>query len=159
METDAGIEALVRSFEDGSLPRSDWTHQAHLTVALWSLRRFPRDEATRWIRERIKAYNARHGNGSGYHETITLAWVAVVARFLAEHDHGQPLPALTAALREACGGRDHLLSYYSEDVLMSDQARRTWVPPDLQPIEASGTVGCDQLRPPDRRFEWTRGEF
>ena len=34
MRTDAEIEALVRSFEDRTLPRPEWTHHAHLTVAL-----------------------------------------------------------------------------------------------------------------------------
>ena len=140
METDAEIEALVRSFEELTLPKARWTHRAHLAAALWYLRRFPREEATRRVREGIKAYNARHGNGAGYHETVTLAWVAVVARFLAEHDHGQPLSSLTAALLEACGGRDHLLVYYTEGVLMSEEARRTWVPPDLRPIEADGPI-------------------
>lgn len=140
MKTDAEIEALVLAFEDGSLPKANWTHQAHLAAALWYLRRHPREDATRRIRDGIKAYNARHGNAAGDHETITLAWVAVVARFLAEHDHGQPIPALMAALLDTCGGRDQLLRYDSEEVLMSDQARRTWVPPDLQPIEARGTI-------------------
>ena len=138
MENDAAIEALVRAFEDGSLPKARWTHQAHLTVALWYLRRYPRPEATERIREGIQAYNGRHGNAAGYHETITLAWVAVVARFLAEHDRGQPLSSLTAALLEACGGKDHLLVYYSDRVLMSEEARRTWVPPDRRPIEHDG---------------------
>ncbi|QDV35569.1 hypothetical protein [Tautonia plasticadhaerens] len=143
METDAEIEALVRSFEELTLPRARWTHRAHLVAALWYLRRYPREDATRRIREGIKAFNARHGVGSGYHETVTLAWVAVVARFLTEHDRGQPLPTLTAALLEACGGKDHLLVYYTEGVLMSEEARRTWVPPDLRPIEADDLNGVE----------------
>lgn len=73
METDAAIEALVRTFEDGSLPRSAWTQQAHLTVALRYLRRYPRAESTERIREGIQAYNGRHDNAAGDHETITLA--------------------------------------------------------------------------------------
>lgn len=55
MRTDAQIEALVRSFEDLTLPRPEWTHHAHLTVALWYLRRHPRPEATRRIREGRRA--------------------------------------------------------------------------------------------------------
>src|SRR5262245_26470980 len=47
MRTDDEIEALARSFEAATLPRPEWTHVAHLTVALWHLRRYPRDEATR----------------------------------------------------------------------------------------------------------------
>jgi hypothetical protein len=34
METDEEIEALVRSFEELTLPRARWTHGAHLAAAL-----------------------------------------------------------------------------------------------------------------------------
>jgi hypothetical protein len=135
MRTDSEIEALVRAFEDGSLPRADWTHHAHLTVALWYLRKHPKEEATRLVSEGIRRYNASHGNPDGYHETVTQAWVAVIARFLGEHDRGQPLADLARALLDLCVEKGYLLRYYSQEVLMSDEARRAWVPPDLRPIE------------------------
>ena len=31
------IENLIRAFKECTLPRRDWTHQDHLTVALWYL--------------------------------------------------------------------------------------------------------------------------
>jgi hypothetical protein len=133
--TDADIEALVRSFEDGSLPRSEWTHASHLLVALWYMSRHPRDQATRLVRDGIRRYNHLHGRDSGYHETITLAWVAVVARFLSRSDRDGPISALAGMLLEDCGDKDHLLRYYSREVLMSDEARRAWIPPDRRPIE------------------------
>jgi hypothetical protein len=135
MRIDADIEALVRSFEDGSLPRSEWTHASHLLVALWYMTRQPRDQATRLMRDGIRRYNHIHGRDSGYHETITLAWVAVIARFLARADRDRSLSELAAALIDGCGDKDYLLRYYSHEVLMSDEARWAWVPPDLQPIE------------------------
>src|SRR4051794_30687807 len=100
MRTDAEIEVLVRAFERCTLPKAEWTHAEHLTVALWYLRHQPRGEATGRIREGIRRLNLSHGNATGYHETITLAWVAVIARFLAEHDQGQPLSTLAGALLE-----------------------------------------------------------
>lgn len=133
--TDADIEALVRSFEDGSLSRSEWTHASHLLVALWYMRCHPRDRATRLMRDGIRRYNHIHGRDSGYHETITLAWVAVIARFLARADRDRPISELAAGLIDGCGDKDYLLRYYSREVLMSDEARRAWVPPDLRPIE------------------------
>ena len=135
MRTDDEIEALARSFEAATLPRPEWTHAAHLTVALWHLRRYPRDEATCRLREGIRRLNRGYGNLTGYHETITLAWVAVVAGFLAEHDRGQPTRALAGALVESCGDPGYLLRFYSRPVLASDRARGSWVPPDLRPIE------------------------
>src|SRR5262249_33671464 len=114
---------------------ADWTHREHLTVALWYLSRHPRLEATRLIREGIRRYNEGHGNTTGYHETITLAWVAVITDFLAGRRHSQPLSVPLAALLEECGDKDHLLQFYSREVLMSEGARRGWIPPDLRPIE------------------------
>jgi hypothetical protein len=136
MTTDAEIETLVRAFEDCTLPRAGWTHQKHLTVALWYLRHYARDQATERIREGIRRFNLSHGNTTGYHETITLAWVAVIDRFLARNDHGQPLSLLVRGLLEQCGDKGYLRWFYTEDVLMSDEARRSWVPPDLCPLES-----------------------
>ena len=34
------------------------------------------------MREGIRRFNLSHGNTTGYHETITLAWIAVISRFL-----------------------------------------------------------------------------
>ena len=95
--TDAYIESFVQAFEDGSLSRSEWTHSRHLVMALWYLRRHNRDEATRLIREGIQRFNERHGNLTGYHETITLAWVTVVERFLAVRE----LDRVQVAVRSA----------------------------------------------------------
>jgi hypothetical protein len=135
MRSDAAVEALVRAFEGCTLPPSEWTHQAHLTVALWYLRNYTRDDATDRIREGIRRFNLSRGNTTGYHETITLAWVAVIVRFLAERDHGEPLSTLVRELLGECGTTSYLLRFYSEDVLRSDKARRVWVQPDLRPIE------------------------
>src|SRR5262245_46090885 len=136
MRPDAEIESLVFGFEDGSLPRAEWTHEAHLTVALWYLRRHARDEATRLVREGIQRYNRGLGNTTGYHETITLAWIAVIVRFLGEHDCGQAHSFLVDQLLEQCRARDYLGRDYSRDTLMSDEARQGWVQPDLRAIES-----------------------
>jgi hypothetical protein len=132
---DAEIESFLRSFEDCSFPRSAWTHEKHLIMALWYLRQCPRDEATRRIRDGIRRYNESHGNLTGYHETITLAWIGVIAGFLARRDRSLPISALARSLLESCGHKDHLLRFYSKDVLLSEEARRRWVPPDREPLE------------------------
>jgi hypothetical protein len=135
MMTDSEIDELVRSFEDGSLPRSEWTHASHLLVALWYLSRHPRDQATRLMRDGVQRYNARNGRLGAYHETITLSWIAVIARFLDRADRRRPVAELAAALIDRYSDKDFLLRFYSRDVLMSDEARAAWVPPDRQPIE------------------------
>ena len=78
------LRDLVAGFEDGTLPREEWTHAAHLTMALWYLVNYPDDtESVRRIRDGIKHYNAAVGvvstPTSGYHETLTRYYVHVVA--------------------------------------------------------------------------------
>lgn len=137
MTTDAEIEELVRGFEDCTLPKTRWTHHAHLTVALWYLRRHPREEAARRMRDGIRRYNhSVGGSPTAYHETITLAWLAVIGRFLGAAERAESDAELTRQLVAACGDRDHLLRYYSRAALFSEDARQRWVPPDLRAIDA-----------------------
>lgn len=132
--TDAEIEAFIQAFEDCSLARSEWTHGRHLLVALWYLRRHTRDEATRRIRDGIRRYNESLGNHSGYHETVTLAWVAVVDGYLSGRDRTLPVSVLMGDLLARCGAKDYLLRFYSRERLVSDEARSRWLAPDLAEI-------------------------
>ena len=124
----------MQAFEDGSLSKSEWTHSKHLVMALWYLRRHNRDGATRLIRDGIQRHNERQGNLTGYHETITLAWVAVIERFLGTRDPDVPMSVLAGELLGQCGEKDYLLRFYSRERLLSDEARARWVPPDLATI-------------------------
>ncbi len=135
------IESLIGAFEACTLPASEWTHEKHLIVALWYLIRQPREEATCRIREGIQRYNLSKGNATGYHETITLAWIAVIANFLAARDRQQPIDDLAEDLLAACDARDYLLRFYSRDRLFSPEARHHWVEPDLQPLEPAAKAG------------------
>lgn len=132
--TDLEIESCVRAFEDGSLPKSEWTHSRHLVMALWYLTRHDRDDAVRLIRDGIQRYNVLQGNFTGYHATITLAWVAVVERFLGVRDPGVPVSTLAGELLRQCGDKDYLLRFYSRERLFTEEARHRWVPPDLAEI-------------------------
>lgn len=48
------LESLVRRFEDCTLPREEWTHRAHLAIAVWYLSHLPREVATERIRMGIQ---------------------------------------------------------------------------------------------------------
>ena len=106
----------------------------HLVMALRYSVRHPRDEATGLIRDGIRRYNERQGNPTGYHETVTPAWVAVFGQFLSASDRTRPVPALAGELLSECGDKDYLLRFSTEERLLSDEARSRWVPPDLGDI-------------------------
>jgi hypothetical protein len=103
-------------------------------MALWYIRREGRERATVLIRNGIRRYNKAHDNPNGYHETITLAWVAVIDKFLRAQDADTSLGVLAEKLLEQCGDKNYLLQFYSRDRLFSDEARRQGMTPDLAVI-------------------------
>jgi hypothetical protein len=137
--TAAEIECLVRNFESCLLPRDQWTHAAHLTVALWNLLCHSWPEAVRLTRERIKRYNEANGiittGESGYHETITLFWLRMVRVYLDEASRECSLVALFNGLVERFENKSLPLEFYTRERLMSREARARWVEPDLKSLE------------------------
>jgi len=79
---------LLEQFESCDLPFERWSHRTHLRVAYLYLRRHPFDKALRRMRSGIRAYNRANrvpdGLESGYHETLTVAWLRVVDSHLRE---------------------------------------------------------------------------
>jgi hypothetical protein len=133
------VERLVRAFEACTLPRAEWTHAAHLTVALWYLVHYPGEEAVARIRNGIKRYNASQGiattKSGGYHETMTLFWVWAVARYLLLEGSGQTVERLAEGLKDHYGDKNFPLRYYSRERLMSWEARLSWIEPDLKALD------------------------
>jgi hypothetical protein len=132
MTGDPATDALLAGFEACTLDKARWTHASHVTAALAYVRAYGQDEALGRIRDAIRRYNAAVGGSpSAYHETITRAWIAVVAQFAGEQDPALPFAEQLRALLARCGDKDYLLRFYSRDLLFSNLARAEWVPPDL----------------------------
>ena len=130
---------LLRRFGDCTLPRGEWTHAAHLTVALWHLLQFDWPEAVARVRRGIQRYNAAHGivttPTGGYHETLTLFWMRTVRAFLeAERNEARALVHLANELA-ATYDKSLPLSHYTRERLFSPEARAGWVEPDLRPLD------------------------
>jgi cellobiose-specific phosphotransferase system component IIA len=133
------ILELVRRFEDCTLPRVEWTHASHLTVALWHILQYDWPEATARMRRGIKRYNAAHGIQTtptgGYHETLTLFWLRAVRAFLEEgRNEARRLVRLANELI-ASADRSLPLAHYTRELLFSPDARANWVEPDLKPLD------------------------
>jgi hypothetical protein len=120
---------FLMAFEETTLPRPEWTHAAHLRMAFLYLIREPATEqALRVVRQRIQAYNLSKGNPRGYHETITVAFVRLIADALRR----TPI-ADFAALQTARPDLFHsevLLRFYTRERLYSPEARAVFVEPD-----------------------------
>ena len=135
----ASDDAILRIGEgllDRTLPRPDWTHEAHLAAAIFLLVRRPDIDLDAELPAIIRGYNASVGgvndDSQGYHDTITRVFLHGVRRFLAEADPDAPLrEQVNDLLLSPVGRRDWPLRFYSAERLFSVEARRKFVPPDL----------------------------
>jgi hypothetical protein len=130
---------LVEAFLAGTLPKAEWTHEAHLRVGAWHVHHHGAEGALPLLRERIRRLNHEHGTvnsaTSGYHETITAAYARLIADFLAAADPADELEARVAALIVSpLGYRAALFRFWSRERLLSPAARAAWLPPDLAPL-------------------------
>ena len=131
-------ERIARALIDRTLPKGEWTHEAHLRAGLWHVIEHGPFVALDLLRERISCYNDRIGTANtdttGYHETITRFYVVVIDRFLSSVDRSSDLDVLAGQLIAQYGDRRLMLHHYSEKRLCSTVARRAWIEPDLRPI-------------------------
>jgi hypothetical protein len=129
-------EAL-EGFENGTFPKDQWNHAAHLRVVGCYLVALPRAEALDRMRRGVSKYNEAVGGknteDSGYHETLTCFWVEVAGAFL-DGSQGSESEKIQALVDEFGPQRDLFQQYYSFDVVKSREARRVWIPPDLKPL-------------------------
>lgn len=136
--TEEGLTDLMDRFLKQELPRDEWTHKAHLVVAIWFARTLPLEEALPKVREAIIAHNTAVGtpntDDEGYHETITKAWLMIAERFLAGNTDLSLSEAVRAFINSDRTDSNALLVHYSVDTLFSVKARHEWVEPDLLPI-------------------------
>ena len=136
--TSAALDQLVRRFDACELRRPEWTHEAHLSVGLWHVSRYAADAALARLRIGIRRLNESNGvvnsATSGYHETITCAYVQLLARFAARYADLPVGERLAQLLAGGLADRDALLKFYSRGRLESADARLGWVEPDLAPL-------------------------
>jgi hypothetical protein len=129
------LENLVSCFLDHSLPKAEWTHDAHLRVGLWHVFHLGAPAAMNALRERISRYNESVGGKNtetdGYHETITQFYVFTIDRFLENAERSRPLSELGDELVRDYGDRELPLRSYTRERLFSKEARLGYVEPDL----------------------------
>ncbi|URW76483.1 hypothetical protein M9980_04500 [Sphingomonas donggukensis] len=135
---DAAVRRVGERLLARTLPRPEWTHEAHLAACLYLLTERPDIDVDARIGDTIRTYNASVGgvndDTQGYHDTITHASVAGVRAFLKTQPSGGLADRVNALLGSATGRRDWLLRFYSPERLFSVAARRAFVPPDLAPL-------------------------
>lgn len=134
--SDDDLAHIAEGFLARTLPKEEWTHEAHLATTTYVLLRRPDIDVDKELPNLIRRYNESVGgvnsDTEGYHETITRVFLHGVRLFLGEADTAEPLHELVnELLLSPMGRRDWPLRFYSPELLFSVEARRTFVPPDI----------------------------
>jgi len=140
-KTDEDVNTLVRAFEERTLPKTEWTHAAHLVVGLYYCFHNPPGVAKNLMSDGIYWLNDAHGtpntDTSGYHETLTVFWLKSIANYLDKTGREAGLAALANGLLATITDTNLPLKYYSRELLFSTEARLNYVEPDLEDFSLS----------------------
>jgi hypothetical protein len=134
--SDAEVSHIGEGLLARTLPRDEWTHEAHLAATTYLLTRRPDVDLDIELPGIIRRYNESVGgvnsDTEGYHETITRVFLHGVRLFLSKADATSPVHDLVnELLLSPMGRRDWPLRFYSKDLLFSIEARRSFVSPDV----------------------------
>ena len=122
-----------------SLKKEEWTHGAHFAAALWLMRYRPSLDPVAAMPGLIRAFNESVGgvnsDTSGYHATITQASLRAARGVFDSFPADVPVYRIVNALMKTnLANPNWLLEYWSRDRLMSVEARRALLEPDLKPV-------------------------
>jgi hypothetical protein len=133
--SDAEIAHIGEGLLACTLPREEWTHEAHLAATIYLLTRRPDVDVDKQLPGIIRRYNESVGgvndDTQGYHETITRMYLHGVRLFLRDDDLKPLHELVNALLLSPMGRRDWPLRFYSPALLFSVEARRNFVRPDV----------------------------
>jgi hypothetical protein len=132
-KSEAEIEKVVSDFETCRTGKDDFHHTQHLIVATTYLQRYSADAAILRMKEALLRFLNHHAvDPKKYNETLTVFWIEMVARVLQELPEGKSLVEKCNRTVEKLSNPKLALEFYSEELLWSQQARESFVEPDLK---------------------------
>jgi hypothetical protein len=135
---DEAIRRVGEGFLAHTLPKPEWTHEAHISTTCWLLLERPDILPERDLPDLIRRYNESVGgvnsDTEGYHETITQVFIRTLRRVLAQSEGRGLADRVNAVLLAPEGRRDWPLRFYSAELLFSTEARMGWVEPDREAL-------------------------
>jgi hypothetical protein len=140
--TEPEIDAFIAAFESGTLPKARWTHAAHILTGACYVHSLGEAAAIARMRDRVSAYNIAVGGQntptSGYHETVTVFWIKLLAIGVSNFKILNPMLSraelVTLVTREFAGYGNIYREFYDFDILTSEEARSIWIQPNIRPL-------------------------
>lgn len=121
-------EEFLRALENCTLPQSEFNHYGHVRAGYLYLRQTDFFGALDRSRRTIRNFAAHLGQPDRYHETITVAYLALIQEHITERGDGGGWMGFAQANWELFNP-GLLGQYYDLTVLASDLARRTFLLP------------------------------
>lgn len=131
--SDAEVGSLVAAFESAAIPPTQFTHAAHMAVALSYLAKHPLEEARERMRETLLRFTAHH-HVDVYHETLTTFWMRLLDHLANNHYHDVPLWRRINLIVARWGSSAPVEAHYSQAIIKSKMARENWIAPDRLPL-------------------------
>jgi hypothetical protein len=123
--TDASFLAALRGC---SYQIENLRHADHLRLGWILLRSSDAETASDEAVKIIRAFGLHHGKGHAYHETVTRAWM----RLLATHQEASFEEFLSRNQARLSTGL--LNEFWQVETLNSPRARAEWMEPDIRPL-------------------------
>jgi hypothetical protein len=117
---------FLAALESAALPEADFNHAGHVRAAWLYLRQCPFPEALAKMSRVLRNYAATHGKPDRYHETITVAQLALINERLLLRGDGGGWQEFLAQNHELLDRR-LLTHYYRPETLESPAARRVFI--------------------------------
>ena len=127
--TDAEILTMVDRLERCLLPKEEFHHRDHLTVAVVYLYVVDLDPAIDRMRSSLKRFAGHHHVTGLYHETLTRFWLQQVEMRL---DRKLCLEESVRSIQAQLNDKNLAFEYYSRERINSKEAKEKWLPPDLR---------------------------
>jgi len=123
------------SFENATLDPKLFSHEAHLRLAWIHIKAYGIDVAIINVTSQLMKYVTSLGANSKYNATVTVAAVMAVYHFMLKSgsdnfkDFIDEFPRLKSNFKELLG------QHYGFDVFSDEEARSTFLEPDLSPFD------------------------
>jgi len=122
------------AFEAGAYAPADFSHRAHVRLAYIYLAESGEDQAFDRMRAALVSFLAHHGiPATKYHETLTRAWLLGVNHFMHRSPDASSADDFIERNPLLLDSRI-MLTHYSAELLFSDEARGSFIEPNLDPI-------------------------
>lgn len=124
-------EIFVASIENFTMQLVEFNHVAHLKLAYCYLVKNGLKNGIKKMSQTLKSFLAAKGvDGDKFHVTLTHVWVNLVWQAMLNNP-GNESTEIFLSHSPMLLNKDIVFNYYSHDLLFSEQARNTYVYPDL----------------------------